>query len=243
MLRQWVGPECFDDFLKNNLGRKPFTRAGAAVSAVPLLDWETFGTVLSADPPPDVLVAFRGRMVPVEQPRSLGAAQHLLQQGLGMVVRRSERNSALFAELGRSFAADVTGEVRVQLYATPAGTQTFGWHFDLEDVFVAQTAGVKDFCFRDNTLARQPIERTSQLDFSAIQYETSKLFTARLVAGDWLHIPRRWWHLVRSVEDSLSISVSVMPVEQDQDEAAEHSQRYYSSELRAHSSITKVVTE
>ena len=30
------------------------------------------------------------------------------------------------------------------------------------------------------------------------------------VAGDWLYIPYRWWHLVKCVQESLSISVGVM---------------------------------
>ncbi len=34
---------------------------------------------------------------------------------------------------------------------------------------------------------------------------------SRLVAGDWLYIPRWWWHFVKCEEDSLSISVGVMP--------------------------------
>jgi hypothetical protein len=210
MLRQWVGPDALDGFLQDHLGRVPFARPGAAVSAVPLLDWETFGAVLAADPPPDVMLAFCGRLVPVEQPRSLAAARHLLGQGLGIVIRRSEHNSAVFANVKRSFAEELAGEVQVQLYATPAGTQTFGWHYDFEDVFVVQTVGVKDYYFRDNTVARD-VARTSQLDFSAIRNETSTLYSARLIAGDWLYIPRRWWHLVRSIEDSLSISVGVMP--------------------------------
>lgn len=159
------------------------------------------------------MVAFCGRLIPVEQPRSLDAARHFLRQGLGIVVRRSERNSPVFADVKRSLTEEVAGEVHVQLYATPAGTQTFGWHYDLEDVFVAQTVGVKDYYFRDNTVARD-VARTSQLDFSAVRNETSTLFCSRLMAGDWLYIPRRWWHLVRSIEDSLSISVGVMPVQE-----------------------------
>ena len=37
-----------------------------------------------------------------------------------------------------------------------------------------------------------------------------QLMQARLIAGDWLYVPRRWWHLVLCAEDSLSISVGVM---------------------------------
>jgi hypothetical protein len=30
-----------------------------------------------------------------------------------------------------------------------------------------------------------------------------------LIAGDWLYVPARWWHVAKCVEDSLSISLGV----------------------------------
>jgi ribosomal protein L16 Arg81 hydroxylase len=93
---------------------------------------------------------------------------------------------------------------------TPAGTETFGWHYDWEDVFIAQTVGSKDYHFRNNTVA-QDAAFSTQPDFSCVRRETSPLFGALLIPGDWLYIPRRWWHLVRSLEDSLSISIGVVP--------------------------------
>ena len=104
------------------------------------------------------------------------------------------------------------GEVHVQVYATPAGTNSYGWHYDFEDVFIAQTAGVKDYYFRQNTVARDT-RLGDQLDFTSVRRETSPIYQSRLIAGDWLYIPSTWWHLVKCVEDSLSISVGVMPPE------------------------------
>jgi 50S ribosomal protein L16 3-hydroxylase len=40
--------------------------------------------------------------------------------------------------------------------------------------------------------------------------ETSPLIASTLVAGDWLYIPRGWWHMARAADDSLSISVGVL---------------------------------
>ena len=85
----------------------------------------------------------------------------------------------------------------------------FGWHYDAEDVFIAQTAGEKDYYFRENTVeADTPFPPK---DFQAYHAETSALQTAHLVAGDFLYIPARWWHMALCREDALSISVGVMP--------------------------------
>jgi hypothetical protein len=66
---------------------------------------------------------------------------------------------------------------------------------------------------RDNTIARHT-RLGDRLDFASIRSVTSQLLGARLIAGDWLYLPRRWWHLVRCVEDSLSISVGIMPLDE-----------------------------
>jgi hypothetical protein len=210
MLREWLSPLPVAGFVRTHLGRQPYARPGAALESLQSFDWEVLAQIL-ATRPPDILIARAGRLVDAPIPRDLHAARKLMTQELGIVIRNSERQHAGLAALAHAFALDLPGEVHVQLYVTPAGTQTFGWHFDLEDVFIAQTVGVKDYYFRENTVAPS-IPPGTPLDFSSVRQETSPLFASQLIAGDWLYIPRRWWHLVRSVEDSLSISIGVLPL-------------------------------
>lgn len=98
------------------------------------------------------------------------------------------------------------GEIDVQLFATPRDTWGFGWHFDEEDVFIAQTAGVKGYVFRANTIATAP---PSPAAFARLADETSTPCSATLVAGDLLYLPCRWWHRAFCREHALSISVGV----------------------------------
>jgi 50S ribosomal protein L16 3-hydroxylase len=209
MLRDWLAPVPVESFKHNHLGRQPYARPGAAGAMIGVFDWQVLGQIL-ATRPRDILIARAGRLVDAAIPGDLAAARELMNQQLGIVIRNSERQHEGLAQLARAFALDLPGEVHVQLYVTPAGTQTFGWHFDFEDVFIAQTVGIKDYLFRENTVARDAPLGT-QPDFSRVRQETSALFTSQLIPGDWLYIPRRWWHLVRSVEDSLSISIGVLP--------------------------------
>ena len=77
-------------------------------------------------------------------------------------------------------------------------------------MFIAQTAGAKSYYFRPNTVDRDaPLG--SQPDFTEYTRETSPMHNARLIAGDWLYIPARWWHVALCEEDALSISVGVLP--------------------------------
>lgn len=209
MLSEWFAPLDVRAFRRLHLHRQPFALPGAARGAVPLLDWEIFGRVLGAEPQPDALVARDGRLAGARAPRDLRAARALMQTGAGIVVRQAERHDAALAALARRFERDLPGEAHVQLYCTPAETQTFGWHFDFEDVFIVQTAGSKDYYLRENTVARGGDPRQLR-DFSAIRDERSPLMVARLLPGDWLYVPSGWWHLVRSLEDSLSISTGIV---------------------------------
>jgi len=132
-----------------------------------------------------------------------------MADGISTVIRASERHDEGLRRLADSFKALLPAKIHVQLYATPAGTHSYGWHYDLEDVFIAQTLEVKDYYMRENTVGGAA-GASETFDFGCIRKETSPLMQARLIAGDWLYIPRRWWHLVLCAEDSLSISVGVM---------------------------------
>jgi ribosomal protein L16 Arg81 hydroxylase len=205
-LRDWLGPSGLDEFRERILFRRPFASAGTAFGAVPLLDWPAVGRVLEARP--DVLVVQRGRLLDEPAPRSLADARDLFARGVGFVIRHAERADRTFAEVAREFSDDVPGAIRIQLFTTPAGTHGFGWHYDAEEVFIAQTLGRKDYFFRANTIDRDP-RLGAQPDFGRIREETTPLMQCTLVAGDWLYLPRGYWHVAKCIEDSLSISIGV----------------------------------
>jgi hypothetical protein len=212
LLAPWLAPNDLSWFAAHHLQRAPYARPGAAANVVSLGGWETIERVLASELPLDVLTVAAGRMIEAPPPRSRGDVSRLMRAGVSVVVRASEQHDPGLAELAACFSRAFPGEVHIQLYVTPAGTNSYGWHYDFEDVFIAQTAGVKDYYFRANTVAGDAV-LGDDLDFAAVRREVSPLMTARLLAGDWLYLPSTWWHLVRCLEDSLSISVGVMPPE------------------------------
>ena len=132
-----------------------------------------------------------------------------MRMGIGLCMRHTERCHPRLALLATQFETALPGDVQVQIFVTPGETHGFGWHYDAEDVFIAQVAGVKDYYFRENTVeASTPFPPR---DFSGYHAEKSALMTATLVPGDFLYIPARWWHMALCREDALSISVGVMP--------------------------------
>lgn len=210
MLKQWLAPLPVPVFVTEFLGKQPLAMPGTAKAAVPLLDWGVLDGILGRCQPADVLVVAQGEVLNMPPPRSLAETRALMAQGIGLVIKRGERHDPGLAKLAESMVQDLPGQVHVQLFVTPGGTHGFGWHYDHEDVFIAQTAGVKDYYFRDNTVDRDtPVD--AQPDFTLFARETSQLATARLIPGDWLYLPSRWWHMAKCLDDSLSISAGMFP--------------------------------
>jgi 50S ribosomal protein L16 3-hydroxylase len=211
-LSHWLDAFELNVFSRDYFRKVPYAQPSAVRRLVPLLTMDVLGRILGAAPSSNVLTVAAGRLVEASVPRCRSEIEALMKEGVSVVVRCAEGQDPALANLARAFAAVFGGEVHVQLYATPAGTHSFGWHYDFEDVFIAQTSGAKDYFFRANSTARTQV-LGERLDFTSIARETSPLQTARLLAGDWLYLPAQWWHLVRCLEESLSISVGVLSAE------------------------------
>jgi 50S ribosomal protein L16 3-hydroxylase len=206
-LARWLGPLSLDQFLDRHLTRAPWAAPGGGLAERRLFDWPALERVLAAPAPPDVLVVSRGEHLPLPAPRTGDQARLMMDAGIGMVLRRSERADPALAALASDLVGDVPGTAHVQLFVTPRRTHGFGWHYDDEDVFILQTQGVKDYYFRANTVAADQPARGAM--FARFAGETSPLGTACLVPGDFLYLPSRWWHMAVAQEESLSISVGV----------------------------------
>lgn len=209
MLGEWLGAVSKAQFDATYLRRQPIAQPSTAHAALPLLDWGVLDRVLGATAPgPDVLVVAKGQLLDVPAPRSLRELRSYLEVGVGLAMRHTERCDPRLRRIAQSFETDL-GEAQVQLFVTPPGTYGFAWHYDDEDVFIAQTAGRKDYYFRQNTVC--PEEVAHGAVFGRFRAETSAICTATLVAGDFLYLPSRWWHMAVCQELSLSISVGVRP--------------------------------
>lgn len=209
MLAEWLAPLTVDDFRCTYLHRSAWALPHSARSALGMLDWGILDEVLASNTPADIIVCARGQALALPPPRDLTTMRAYMRMGIGLCMRHTQRSHPRLAAVARAFERDIPGTVQVQVFVTPGGTHGFGWHYDVEDVFIAQTAGIKDYYFRENTVeATVPFPPR---DFSGYRAERSALQTATLVPGDFLYIPARWWHMAVCREDSLSISVGVLP--------------------------------
>ena len=207
MLSEWLNPITVPIFKSQFLQKQPYARPNAATGALSVFNWDSVDSLL-ANEPSDILLVSRGTLIDLPPPRHAADLRLLMQNEIGIVIRRAERENPGLAQIALSFAHDLGGEPHIQLIATPGNTHGFGWHYDREDVFIVQSEGIKDYFFRDNTVSGDV--QSAPIDFAAFHREVSPLGTARLIPGDWLYIPAGWWHMAKCIQDSFSVSVGVL---------------------------------
>ena len=210
MLNQIMGEESRRSFLRTNYLKAPHSMPREAIGLLPLLTWDSFCGLATRIPEKDVLVVKNGRLFSQIVPKSSEDVRRLHNDGYSLVLRNTDRLDPALDEMARSLENELKGKVAIQLYSTPKGHHSFGWHYDAEEVFIIQTKGTKEYFLRENTVYPLAVLEAMPQD---MQYEKEKTPTlaATLIAGDWLYIPGGWWHMAKGVEDSLSLSVGVMP--------------------------------
>jgi 50S ribosomal protein L16 3-hydroxylase len=196
-----------EEFVREHFQRAPLARASTAGRLVRRLTWATVERLVPHQP--DTLVVRNGSLRQEDPPATFAEALALFREGHSIVLRRCERYDEGLAEVAAAFSKELDGEVVIQVYLTPAGFHSFTWHYDCEDVFIAQTGGTKEYLLRENTV--NPAPKLSEMPRDMrYELETTPAMASTLVTGDALYIPRGWWHVARSMEDSLSISVGML---------------------------------
>lgn len=207
MLSTLLGDLSRDEFLRQHYQRAPLAQPDRAKDAISLLTWPTMERLVGARA--DMMLVRNGRLRRDDDPLTYVQMRALYDSGYSVVLRGCERFDDGLRGLATAFDREGIGETSIQVYATPKQHHSFGWHYDCEDVFIVQTAGTKEYYLRQNTVNPRPTLDTMPRDMH-YERETTPMIASTLVAGDFLYIPRGWWHVARAVEDSLSISVGVM---------------------------------
>ncbi|MCC2679148.1 MAG: hypothetical protein K0R29_1724 [Pseudobdellovibrio sp.] len=202
-----------DTFKLQYLQQQPFASAGKAAEFKGFLSWMLLKDIIENSCTNCWLP--KNGVLP-EEPElksgklSFSQATRGFASGRTVLIRHSERYCAQLASLAKHFNEQLNGEIDIQLYYTPAGSEGFDWHYDAEDVFVIQSFGAKEFRLLKNTVTEKPYPRNgNQVD--DFKKETSRTeIRCLLQAGDWLYIPAGYWHKASAVSDSFHLSVGVM---------------------------------
>lgn len=210
ILEALLGEVPLEQFLGKHFTRLPYSQPGSAKAFQNLLNWEVVSRIIHEDK--SVLrVVKDGKMVSDYVKLSLDEVKKRHADGQTLLVRFAEKSDPKLKDLADDFSKSFRTEVDIQLYCTPEGHNAFGWHYDVEEVFIIQSQGSKHYTIRPNTIHPNPLVKSIPKDQG---YESEKSTTAiqvTLEEGDWLYIPSGWWHRAETKKESMHISVGLMP--------------------------------
>jgi len=211
ILTQLLGDLPLQQFLDDAFQRQPFSMPDHAKPLAHLLDWDVVREVIGAKR--SVLRIIKdGKMVRDEADCDFDEAMQYYRQGCTLLLRYAERSHQGLADLAADFADGFHTPVDIQAYCTPGREQAFLWHYDVEEVFVLQTRGAKTYEIRPNTVHPNPLLDSIPDDLQYERERTPLKLDVTIAAGDWLYLPSGWWHIARTQEESMHLSVGLMPV-------------------------------
>lgn len=208
MLESLLVQQSKSEFLENYFLRLPYAEPGGAKELSKRSGWEIISGLLSALDA-DVMVVKAGERWKESRTPSLEEAKALYADGYTLLVRHAERHDAELMNFAQGFAREFLAPVDVHLYATPKESFGFGWHYDVEDVFILQLEGSKEYSLRKNTVNPWPVLDNMPRDLR-YERELMPMVKCELAAGDWLYIPHGYWHRGTSKSDSISLAVGIL---------------------------------
>ncbi|HXH30312.1 MAG TPA: cupin domain-containing protein [Bacteriovoracaceae bacterium] len=210
ILRNLLRDLSLDEFLEKSFTKLPYSCATAAAGMVHLLDWKVVEEIIK-EKKSVLRVVQDGKVIKDYVDLTFEEARDHHRKGHTLLLRFAELSSAPLRALAKDFSESFYSKVDIQLYCSPEGHNAFGWHYDVEEVFIIQTQGSKSYTIRPNTVHPNPLVSSIPKDLEYEKEKTPMEIKVTLVAGDWLYIPSGWWHVARTQQESMHISIGIMP--------------------------------
>jgi 50S ribosomal protein L16 3-hydroxylase len=213
ILNELVGQQNLHSFLSRNLFRLPYAAPFNGKKFQGLIDWSLLNEIFLTKHANCWLVK-NGKLSDDTQltPGVLTEEQalHGYQSGKTVLIRHAEKAHSKVLAVADEFRNAFHSPIDIQIYVTPGGNEGFDWHYDIEDVFVIQSRGEKEFRLIPNTVTPRPLPFLTKTN-CRFEYENKKTeIRCWLKPGDFLYIPAGYWHKAKALTDSFHLSVGVM---------------------------------
>lgn len=211
ILQDILGEDPKLNFLPKHFTRLPFSLPHGSDKFKHLLDWKMVEEVLRANKSVLRIVKDGVMVKDYVENMTFEEAKEFHHKGNTLLLRFAEKSVPLLKEVCDDFKNSFHTDVDIQLYCTPEGHNAFGWHYDVEEVFILQTKGSKAYSIRPNTVHPNPLVRSIPKDLGYEKEKTPMEIKVTLEEGDFLYIPSGWWHIARTQKESMHISIGLMP--------------------------------
>jgi 50S ribosomal protein L16 3-hydroxylase len=209
-LSRLLGDVPLEDFLSKHFTKLPLAIPRGASGMPELLNWDVVKQILG-EKKSMLRVVRDGQLVKDDAEWSFEEARGYFHHGCTLLVRFAEKSNEKFREIADEFSRSFKTPVDIQLYCTPEGHNAFGWHYDVEEVFILQMKGSKEYTIRPNTIHPNPLVKSIPKNMGYENEKTELQIKVLLKEGDVLYIPSGWWHRALTQSESMHISIGLMP--------------------------------
>lgn len=210
VLKKLLGTQDTDLFLTKYFSRLPFASQGGGEDFKGILKWSDINDIVKTKKS-HLRIVQNGRMIKDYADLNNEEVLNYYKNGNTILIKNAELSHALCKALANDFSSSFFTPVDIQLYCTPEGHNAFGWHYDVEEVFIIQTQGSKAYTIRQNTIHPNPLVSSIPKDLGYEMEKSDLEISVTLKEGDWLYIPSGWWHIAKTQEESMHISIGLMP--------------------------------
>ncbi len=138
-----------------------------------------------------------------------------LRDGYSLVMRSLHRYHPPLRKFAQELSRELGYGVRINAYITPPSAQAVGTHFDLQDVFVLQVEGEKEWNIRppviEKPLSTEDWHQMGRTRREKLLRISSNADSIVLAPGDVLYLPRGYLHDARATDTtSIQLTVAVM---------------------------------
>jgi 50S ribosomal protein L16 3-hydroxylase len=188
LLERLLHPMSLSEFERQHLFGEPFAQPRSAIGYRGLLSWEMLYGIV--DQHNNCWLPHEGRLPHEFQSKpgklKFNDAIKAYKDGRTILVRHAEAACAQIQNIAEDFEKHFSSPVDVQLYYTPQGQQGFDWHYDIEDVFIIQSIGSKEFHLKRNTVSSVPFD-VNKMKADFYNEPPAAELRCLLEAGDFLY--------------------------------------------------------
>jgi 50S ribosomal protein L16 3-hydroxylase len=204
-----IFPDGRSQLFSKEIPREPIAVSSSALRFCKFRKWDVLHEIFQNGHRDCWLVNAGQHVRPSDVPLTFERAYQGFSDGHTVVVRHAEMACSSLYAVALEFKKIFDLPIDIQLYCTPQDQVGFDWHYDVEDVFVIQTSGQKEFMLRRNVDTHPPLFNAA----SAHRFQSMSIgpqINCRLHAGDVLFIPSGYWHKAKALTPSFHFSVGVM---------------------------------
>ena len=207
-----LSPFSVDEFLREVLGRNFFVGKGQPGKFSGLLPWEDVNRILrqhrldvprlrivqdGRQIPSDAFITYRaGKSARIPRLRSAELTAKL-REGATLIIDSVDELQEPIAQLSENLERVLHARIQVNMYAGWRTSRGFDLHWDDHDVIVMQVDGRKHWKVYPMT-REYPLAVDSK---SLANSPETPLWEGMLEAGDYLYIPRGWWHVAVPLDE------------------------------------------